>query len=246
MSNVALQRIQSYPVGRSALGVRVLARGIPIDGHDEVRFGQQGAQYVHDAVDTTERQTVGVGAANPHCGRSHREGFDDVGSAANARVEQHRQPVGGLEHSGQAIQPGKSAVGLPAAVIGAVNAVDQGLWRGAHRRGDRCPWPRHARAGGRVGFGQVPVAVLGAYPDDTDGRHEYRRRQPHSEQLDGQIAFGGAIPMRGNKPQRLKASTFTRWVCSSPASPATYPNTFGGIAAAALASNSAKLIWYGG
>ncbi len=31
----------------------------------------------------------------------------------------------------------------------------------------------------------------------------------------------GAIPMRGYNPQRLKASQLARWVCSSPAPPAT-------------------------
>ena len=50
---------------------------------------------MRDAVGTTERQTVGIGTADPHCGRSHREGFDDVGASADARAEQHRQPVCG-------------------------------------------------------------------------------------------------------------------------------------------------------
>jgi hypothetical protein len=40
--------------------------------------------------------------------------------------------------------------------------------------------------------------------------------------------WSGAIPMRGYNPQRLKASQLARCVCSSPAPPATYPNTFGG------------------
>ena len=56
----------------------------------------------------------------------------------------------------------------------------------------------------------------------------------------------GAIPMRGYRPHRLKASQLARWVCSSPAPPATYPSTFGVIAADAFASNSSNLMGYWG
>src|SRR6185312_5435017 len=86
-------------------------------------FGQQRAQHVHDAVDATERQPVGVGATDPDGGRAQRERLDNVGPAAHTRVEQHRHRIGGLDHIGQAIQAGQPAVGLPPAVIGAVNTV---------------------------------------------------------------------------------------------------------------------------
>jgi len=52
----------------------------------------------------------------------------------------------------------------------------------------------------------------------------------------------GAIPMRGHRPQRLKARQLMRWVCSSPAPPDTYPRTFGVIAARAFSSSSSNLI----
>jgi hypothetical protein len=37
------------------IGRQVLERGIPVDGHDQVRLGQQRVEYVHDAVDPAKR-----------------------------------------------------------------------------------------------------------------------------------------------------------------------------------------------
>ena len=64
---------------------------------------------------------------NDAVGAAEGDGFDDVGSAADAGVEQDRQPVSGLDGSGQCFQGGEAAVGLPAAVVGAVDAVNAGV-----------------------------------------------------------------------------------------------------------------------
>ena len=48
--------------------------------------------------------------------------------------------VGGLDDAGQAVDGGQSAVGLSAAVVGAVDAVDAAVdARGGRRRDGRCP-----------------------------------------------------------------------------------------------------------
>ena len=46
----------------------IFQRGITVDGHDQVGFGEQSTKHVHDAVDSAQRQTVGVGPADAHRG----------------------------------------------------------------------------------------------------------------------------------------------------------------------------------
>jgi hypothetical protein len=48
--------------------------------------------------------------------------------------------------------------------------------------------------------------------------------------------------IRGYRPQRSNAVTLARWVCSSPAPPATYDHTHDGIACSARAASSSKVI----
>ena len=60
----------------------------------------------------------------PTASAPERQRLDDVGAAADAGVEQHRQAVGGLDDPGQTVDGGNAAVGLAAAVVGAVDAVD--------------------------------------------------------------------------------------------------------------------------
>ena len=63
----------------------------------------------------------------PTARRAEGERLDDVGAAADAGVEDDRRLTGGLDDVGQAVERRQPAVGLPAAVVRAVDAVDAGV-----------------------------------------------------------------------------------------------------------------------
>ncbi|PQM45445.1 hypothetical protein C1Y40_04408 [Mycobacterium talmoniae] len=86
----------------------------------------------------------------------------------------------------------------------------------------RSPWPS---------WPQMPITPIGAR-NTGDGSRIPNNSTDRSR---------SAAPMniRGISPQRSNAVTLARWVRSSPAPPATYDHTDGGIAACALASRSA-------
>ena len=78
---------------------------------------------MHHTVLAADGQAVGVGPPNADGGGAQRKRLDDVGAAADTGVEQHRQPVGGLHHPGQAVDGRYPAVGLAPTVVGAVDAI---------------------------------------------------------------------------------------------------------------------------
>lgn len=98
--------------------------GVAVDGHDQVGLGEEGAEDVDDAVRTAEGEPVRVRAADAHGRGAEGEGLDDIGTGADTGVEEHREAVGGGDHVGQGVEGGQPAVGLTAAVVGAVDAVD--------------------------------------------------------------------------------------------------------------------------
>jgi hypothetical protein len=87
----------------------------------------------------------------------------------------------------------------------------------AQRRGHH----RHAGNGCRAGRGQVAVAILGADPDHPDRGREIGvpKVVPNSSTDRSRSVFARSI--RGMTPQLSKAVRLLRWVCSSPAPPAT-------------------------
>jgi len=92
-----------------------------------------------DAGRSPYSEGVGVRSADADRGRTHRKCLDHVGSAADARVEDHRRTSGGFDDCREAIQSRQAAVGLPAAVVRAVDPVDSSASRVGRRRGRRCP-----------------------------------------------------------------------------------------------------------
>ena len=81
------------------------------------------AQHVHDAVRAAQRHAIGVRPSDADRGGTEGKGLDDVGATADAGIEQHRHPVGGLDDARQAVDRRQTAVGLAAAVIRAVDPV---------------------------------------------------------------------------------------------------------------------------
>jgi len=64
-----------------------------------------------------------------------------------AAIEQHRHSVGGLDHSRQCFECGQPSVGLAAAVVGAVDAVDAVVAGAAHVVGMLNALEQHRQAG---------------------------------------------------------------------------------------------------
>src|SRR5215470_20138040 len=73
------------------VGGQVGQGGVAVYGHDQVGFGEEGAQDVDDAVGAAQGEAVGVGAADGDGGGAQGQGLDDVGAGADARVEQDGQ-----------------------------------------------------------------------------------------------------------------------------------------------------------
>ena len=124
--------------------------------------------------------------------------------------------------------PGVSPKAAPMSSIGSTDNVEATIGtpvRAAARAVARSPWPSWA---------QMPMTPIGAMKRG-DGRVIPNRSTDRSR---------SAAPtnMRGMRPHRSKTSQLARWVRSSPAPPATYDQTEGGSAVAALASNCAKAI----
>lgn len=108
--------------------VSVLERGVAVDGHYQVRFGQRGAQHVHDAVVTAERQAVGI---------RKTDAYRAVAPIARALMmpaplrtpESNNTGSPSAASSTPAGSPVReSAVGLSSAMIGAVNPVDANVF----------------------------------------------------------------------------------------------------------------------
>jgi hypothetical protein len=85
-----------------------------------------------DAARAAEREPVGVGPPDAHGGRAERERLDHVRPRPDARVEQDRPPARGRHYPREAVERREPAVGLPPAVVGAVDRVGPGV-QGAAR-----------------------------------------------------------------------------------------------------------------
>src|SRR5205814_10479157 len=105
------------------IGGQVGEGGVAVHGHDQVGFGEDAAQDVDDAVGAADGEAVGVGTADGDGGGAQGQGLYHVGAGTDAGVEQHGHAVGGVDHGRQAVEGGQPAVGLTAAVGGAVDSV---------------------------------------------------------------------------------------------------------------------------
>jgi hypothetical protein len=63
---------------------------VAVDGHDQIGLGEDRPKDVHNAVVAAEGKPPGVGAANPDGSGAEGEGLDQVGTGADAGVEQDR------------------------------------------------------------------------------------------------------------------------------------------------------------
>ena len=77
-----------------------------------------------DPIDAVERETVGVGPPDADRPRPERQRLDDVGSRANPRVEQHRRRARRRDDARQHVDRRHAAVGLAAAMVGAIDPVN--------------------------------------------------------------------------------------------------------------------------
>ena len=111
---------------------------------------------------TCERKTVDIGTPDRDCGGAQCERLDDVGAGAHAGVEHDRRialgrvAADGVDDTGQPVQRCSPAVGLPAAVVGAVDAVDTPV-----ERADGIVWVADAlEHQGQVGERAQPGQVV--------------------------------------------------------------------------------------
>ncbi|PQM44841.1 hypothetical protein C1Y40_05003 [Mycobacterium talmoniae] len=121
--------------------------------------------------------------------------------------------------------PGVSSNSVATASNGSALNVDSIIGTpvaAAARAVARSPWPSWA---------QIPMTPIGARNTGEGSRI------PNNSTDRSRSAAPTNI--RGISPHRSNAVTLARWVRSSPAPPATYDHTDGGIAAWALASRSA-------
>ena len=77
-----------------------------------------------DAGLAAGRETVGVRASDSDRSGPECQRLDDVGARADAGVEDHRDVARCRDHVREQVDGGDAAVGLTAAVVGAVDAVD--------------------------------------------------------------------------------------------------------------------------
>ena len=126
------------------------------EGHREVELGEQVLEHGAHAVGAGQRQAVDVGPAHADGRGPERQCGDDVGTAADAAVHQHRHPaVDPVHHPGQRVQ-GCDARSRPGG-----------------RRGwtPRCRRPRRRVRGPRRRRSSRPLTRIGSdVIDRSDGR----------------------------------------------------------------------------
>jgi len=74
----------------------------------------------------------------PNGGSSQRQSLGDVGTTARAWIEEHRHAVSCLDNGRESFESRKPTVGLAAAVVRAINAVDAVVLTTPRRRRTSC------------------------------------------------------------------------------------------------------------
>ena len=64
--------------------------GVSVNRHQQVGFGQYRRQHMCSAARSSDREAVGVGAADTYCGCAQRYRLHHVGPRPDPAVEQHR------------------------------------------------------------------------------------------------------------------------------------------------------------
>src|SRR5438270_13972079 len=88
-------------------------------GHDQVEFAAQNSEYRFDA-DVAERgKSPLVRASDTNRVSAEGERFENVASAAESAIDQHRDTIAdGLNHFGQTVDGCAATLGCAAAVVG--------------------------------------------------------------------------------------------------------------------------------
>src|SRR5215472_18435116 len=96
----------------------VSERGRPGLAHDRHEFAVEDVEHRLDAALTEGSQPPGLRPADADRGRPERERLEDVGAAADAAVDEHRDAaLDGGHHLGQAIDAGAQRLFVAPAVV---------------------------------------------------------------------------------------------------------------------------------
>ena len=87
--------------------------GKAVDGHQQVRFGEQASQNMNDALGAIQSKTINIRTSDAYSTGSHRQSLHDIAAGTNTRVEQDRDPAASLYDGGQQIDGRDAPVRLP-------------------------------------------------------------------------------------------------------------------------------------
>src|SRR5579859_3909096 len=128
-------------------------RAMAAEPEGQIELGDEVREELAHADLAAGRERVGVRPADADRARAEREGLERIRAAADATVEEHRDPAGDRGHDpGQCVERRDRAIDLAAAVIRDDESVDAVLQRGARRPGGGCPSAGSAASCARGGI----------------------------------------------------------------------------------------------
>jgi hypothetical protein len=114
--------------------------GIPVDGHQQIRFSQNASQHVNDTLNATQRETIRIRPTNADSRRTEGQSLYNVCPGAYPGVKQDGRVARGLDDARQQVHRRDAAV-LPDDRHDLNSRCHRHLRRSraAHRRDDKYP-----------------------------------------------------------------------------------------------------------